>query len=67
LKIYSIPLDEVAQIADKETAKQFAITDNQALLGVFRKHYKSILSQISSKYPYQPTTTLDKLSMKLNY
>lgn len=61
----SIPLDEVAQIADKSTEKQFTITDNQALLGIFKRHYKSILKQVSSKYPYQPTTTLDKIKYEV--
>ena len=61
----SIPLDEVATIADKESPKQFTITDNVALLGVFKRHYKSILSQVSSKYPYQPTTILDKIKYEV--
>ena len=61
----SIPLDEVAQIADKESPKQFTITDNQALLGIFKRHYKSILLQVSAKYPYQSTTTLDKIKYEV--
>lgn len=61
----SIPLNEVAQIADKSTEKQFTITDNQALLGIFKHHYKSILAQVSSKYPYQSTTTLDKIKYEV--
>ena len=61
----SIPLDEVAQIADKESPKQFTITDNDALLKLFRKYYKSILNQVSVKYPFQPTTILDKIKYEV--
>ena len=61
----SIPLDEVATIADKETAKQFGITDNEALLKLFKKYYKQILAQVSAKYPYHPTTILDKIKYKV--
>lgn len=61
----SIPLDEVATIADKETEKQFAISDNEALLGIFKKYYKQILAQVSAKYPYQPTTILDKIKYEV--
>ena len=61
----SIPLDEVATIADKETPKQFTITDNIALLGIFKRHYKQILKQVSAKYPFLPTTTLDKIKYEV--
>lgn len=61
----SIPLDEVATIADKESPKQFTITDNEALLKLFKKYYKQILAQVSAKYPYQPTTTLDKIKYEV--
>jgi len=55
----------VATIADKETAKQFGITDNEALLKLFKKYYKSILKQVSAKYPYQATTKLDKIKYEV--
>jgi len=61
----SIPLDEVATIADKSTEKQFAITNNEALLKLFKKYYKQILKQVSAKYPYQPTTILDKIKYEV--
>jgi len=61
----SIPLDEVATIADKESPKQFTITDNVALLKLFKKYYKQILAQVSAKYPYQPTTILDKIKYEV--
>ena len=61
----SIPLDEVATIADKQTEKQFAISDNEALLKLFKKYYKQILAQVSAKYPYQPTTILDKIKYEV--
>lgn len=61
----SIPLDEVATIADKQTEKQFAISDNEALLKLFKKYYKQILAQVSAKYPYEPTTILDKIKYEV--
>ena len=61
----SIPLDEVATIADKESPKQFTITDNEALLKLFKKYYKQILAQVSAKYPYHPTTILDKIKYEV--
>jgi len=61
----SIPLSEVATIADKSTEKQFAISNNEALLKLFKKYYKQILAQVSAKYPYQPTTKLDKIKYEV--
>lgn len=61
----SIPLSEVATIADKESLKQFTITDSEALLKLFKKYYKQILKQVSAKYPYQPTTILDKIKYEV--
>jgi hypothetical protein len=61
----SIPLSEVAIIADKESPKQYTITDNEALIGLFKKYYKQILKQVSDKYLYQPTTILDKIKYEV--
>lgn len=61
----SIPLSEVATIADKESLKQFTITDNEALIGLFKKYYKQILKQVSDKYLYEPTTILDKIKYEV--
>ena len=55
----------MATISDKSTEKQFAISNNGALLKLFKKYYKQILAQVSAKYPYQPTTTLDKIKYEV--
>ena len=58
---YTFTVDEVTSCANKVTEKQFKELDNQALIKLFRKHYKELLTKISSKYPYKPTTIMDKL------
>lgn len=65
LASYNFTIEEVAECSTKETAKQFKELDNQALLKLFRKHYKELLAQISAKYPYAPTTIMDKLKYEV--
>ena len=60
-----LPLDEVMECCGKATEKQLREIDNDKLVKVFRKHYPSILKQISDKYPYQPTTISDKIKYEV--
>jgi hypothetical protein len=65
LASYNFTIEEVAECSTKETAKQFKELDNQSLLKLFRKHYKQLLEQVSNKYPYKPTTIMDKLKYEV--
>ena len=56
----TLPIDEVAKCCGKETAKQFSEIDNKALVQVFKRHYKRLLSDVGKKYPYTPTTAIDQ-------
>lgn len=60
-----LPLDEVMECCGKATEKQLREIDNDKLVKVFRKHYPTILKQISDKYPYQPTTISDKIKYEV--
>jgi len=65
LASYNFTVEEVAECSTKVTEKQFKELDNQALLKLFRKHYKELLAQVSNKYPYKPTTIMDKLKYEV--
>lgn len=60
-----LPIDEVAECCGKQTEKQFREIDNDKLLQVFRKNYPTILKQISAKYPYARTTTIDLMQYEV--
>jgi len=60
-----LPLDEVAECCGKETPKQFSDIDNEALIKVFRRHYKQLLSDTTKKYPYIPATNMDKIQYEV--
>jgi DNA polymerase III alpha subunit len=60
-----LPIDEVVECCGKQTEKQFREIDNDKLLQVFRKNYPTILKQISAKYPYAQTTTIDLMQYEV--
>jgi len=60
-----LPIEEVVECCGKQTEKQLREIDNDKLLQVFRKNYPTILKQISAKYPYAQTTTIDLMQYEV--
>jgi len=65
LSDYFFTEDELSKCSGITTDKMFKDLDNAALIELFRKHYKQILDQVSQKYPYAPTTIMDKLKYEI--
>lgn len=65
LASYNFTVEEVTSCANKVTEKQFKELDNQALLKLFRQHYEELLDNVSIKYPFKPTTIMDKLKYEV--
>lgn len=65
LSDYFFTEDEVSECCDKVTDKMFKDIDNNKLIKLFRKHYKEILDNVSIKYPFKPTTIIDKLKYEV--
>jgi DNA polymerase III alpha subunit len=65
LPTFGFTREEVEECSNSITPKTFKELDNQALLKLFRKHYKELLAQVSAKYPYAQTTIMDKLKYEV--
>lgn len=63
-----LPIDEVISCCGKgieDDKKMLGDIDNEALIKVFRRHYKQLLSDTTKKYPYIPATNMDKIQYEV--